>query len=108
MVLGAEPLAKPIGYVIWSTFGADRGAVASGTISGSTPNCSDHPADVTTSHGWSEITVNPAGSLGQGPLPGGTTVISARPLRPSEAAVIVAVPGATPVTTPAALTVAMP
>src|SRR5207245_4030077 len=66
------------------------------------------PNDVRASHGWSEITWKPAGSCGHGPLPGGTTVTTAVPKRPSAAAVIVAVPGATAVTTPFASTTAVP
>ena len=52
------------------------------------------------------ITRNPDGSFGQGPLPGGTTATSAVSLLPWDAAVIIAVPGATAVTRPLASTCA--
>src|SRR5216117_137601 len=91
--------------MIWRTFGGESGAVASTPID-ATPNSIVHPSDVKTSQRWSVMPVKPGGSFGHGPVPGGATLITPLPLCPSEVAVILAVPAATPLTRPVGSTTA--
>src|SRR6266849_485899 len=99
---GPMPPWKPTGKEYCSTLGGDRRAW--GSSASVTRFCvlstSCQPGAFRRLNGLSETMVKACGSFGHGPLPGGTTEITADAVWPWDAAVMVAVPAVRPVTTP--------